>query len=405
MTLSKELRDQFPQLQRKTNGVPLVYLDSAATSMKPRSVIAAMDKYLTMGAANVHRGAHLLSDEATSEFERTREMLRDFLGAESKNEIIFTSGTTGSINLLARSLGGLILQPDDEILLSQMEHHSNIVPWQMIAAERGAHVRFAPVLDDGSIDTARFKALLSSKTKIVSLVHLSNALGTVNPLRELFAEARRFGAICVADAAQSAVAFPHSVKDLNCDFLALSAHKMFGPTGVGVLYGKNEWLQKMPPYQGGGSMIGEVREDGVTFLPPPHRFEAGTPPIAEVIGFGAALDFINHVGFDNLVEHERQIFKTAEQALEGISVLHRIGKAPRRSHVISFVMEGAHPSDVGAILDQQAIAVRAGHHCCQPLMKRFGVPGTVRASFSLYTSEEDIGRLADGLRKAKELLL
>lgn len=400
----KELLELFPQLKRQVRGQSLVYLDSAATALKPRPVIEAMTKHLSLGVANVHRGAHALSDEATGAFEDVREKVRDFTGALNKNEIIFTRGTTESINLVARSLGSLVLHEGDEILLSQMEHHSNIVPWQMIALEKKATVRFAPVLEDGSLDFEGFKKLLSRKTKIVSLVHLSNSLGTLNPLAKFFTESKKVGAINVVDAAQSVAALPLNVKDLGCDFLAFSGHKAFAPTGVGVLYGKAEWLEKMPPYQGGGSMIAEVREDGVDFLPPPHKFEAGTPPIAEVIALGAALDFMRGIGFDKIAKHEKEIYQLAEKELESIQGLRWIGTAAQRSHALSFLLEGSHPSDVGAILDEQGVAVRAGHHCCQPLMKRFAIPGTVRASFSVYTREEDIHRLKKGLEKAREML-
>ncbi len=404
MSLEREIAEAFPQLKRQVRGQDLVYLDSAATALKPRAVIEAVDQHLRLGAANVHRGAHVLSDEATAAFEAVREKVAGFVGAASKNEIVFLRGTTEAINLLARSLGGTVLNEGDEILLSQMEHHSNIVPWQMIAQEKKARVRFVPVRDDGSLDFEEFKSLLSSRTKIVSLVHLSNSLGTLNPLARFFAEARKRGAACVADAAQSAAALQLDVQTLGCDFLAFSGHKAFAPTGVGVLYGRAEWLEKLPPYQGGGSMITEVTEQGFGFLPPPHRFEAGTPPIAEVIGLGAALDFINELGFDRIVSHEKRIYRAAEDALSAIPGLRRIGTAPERSHALSFLLGKAHPSDVGAILDEQGIAVRAGHHCCQPLMKRFGIPGTVRASFSVYTREQDIDRLAKGLKKAQELL-
>jgi cysteine desulfurase/selenocysteine lyase len=404
MSLSLDVRDQFPQLARAVRGNKLVYLDSAATTLKPRSVIEAMNAHMSNEAANVHRGAHILSDEATEKFENVREKARAFVGAASKSEIIFTSGTTGGLNLLAHTFGRQ-LQPGDEILLSQMEHHSNIVPWQMIAQEKGAVVKFAPILDDGSLDRTAFKKLLSNSTKIVSLVHLSNALGTLNPLKELFAEARAVGAICVADAAQSVSYTKIDVRDLGADFLAMSAHKLFGPTGLGFLYGRLDLLEKLPPYQGGGSMISEVSEQGVTFLAPPHRFEAGTPAIAEVVGFGAALDFVTSLGFDNVQKHEKEIMASAEDLTKDIAGLRRIGRAPQRGHVFSFLLEGSHPSDVGAILDEQGVAVRAGHHCCQPLMKRLNISWTVRASFSVYTSEEDVERFAQAVRKAKEMLL
>ncbi len=404
MSLSMDVREQFPQLKRDIRGSRLVYLDSAATTLKPLSVIEAVRAHLANETANVHRGAHLLSDEATERFEDVREKARAFFGAASKSEIIFTSGTTGGVNLLAQTLGRSLLHEGDEVLVSQMEHHSNIVPWQMIALEKGARVRFAPVLDDGSLDVQAFKKMLSSKVKIVSLVHLSNALGTVNPLKELFAAAHAVGAYCVADVAQSVSFTRVDVKDLGCDFLVMSAHKLFGPTGVGLLYGRLDLLEKLPPYQGGGSMISEVREDGVDFLASPHRFEAGTPAIAEVMGLGAALDFVSMLGFDKIRAHEREIMALVESETRGIEGLRRIGCAPERGHVFSFLLEGHHPSDVGAILDEQGVAVRAGHHCCQPLMKRFGIPGTVRASFSVYTSEADVEQFVRAVRKAKDML-
>ncbi|MGE3684499.1 MAG: aminotransferase class V-fold PLP-dependent enzyme [Bdellovibrionales bacterium] len=405
MSLDREVHDLFPQLQRQVRGNRLVYLDSAATTLKPRPVIEAVREHLATGAANVHRGAHVLSDEATGRFEEVREKAQRFVGAESASEIIFTRGTTEGLNLLAHSMARSLLKPGDEILLSQMEHHSNIVPWQMAAQERQAEVRFVSVKDDGSLDFESFRRLLSPRVRIVSLVHLSNALGTVNDLPRFFALARAQGAVCVADAAQSAAVSRLDVKELGCDFLALSGHKMFGPTGVGVLYGRRELLERMPPYQGGGSMISEVTEQGVSFLPPPQRFEAGTPPIAEVMGLGAAMDFINSLGFDRIQTQERALMSFAEEEMARIPGLRRIGTAPEHSHVLSFLLEGSHPSDVGAILDEQGIAVRAGHHCCQPLMRRFGIPGTVRAAFSVYTSEEDIRDLARGVKKAKEILL
>jgi cysteine desulfurase / selenocysteine lyase len=400
----KGVREQFPQLQREVRGRRLVYLDSGATTLKPASVTAAVSKYMGAGAANVHRGAHLLSDEATEKFESAREKARAFVGAEARAEIIFTRGTTESINLVARSLGSIVLNEGDEILLSQMEHHSNIVPWQMIAQERKARVNFIRVTDEGELDYEDFESKLSPRVKILSLVHLSNALGTMNPLAKYIKAARAVGAYTVVDAAQSASVVPIDVRALGCDFLALSAHKLFGPTGVGLLYGRQELLERMPPYQGGGSMISEVTETGVSFLPPPHRFEAGTPPIAEVIGFGAAIDFVQSLGFENIHAHEREIMALAEDELNKIEGIRRIGTAQDHSHVLSFLLGAHHPSDVGAILDEQGIAVRAGHHCCQPLMRRFGIPGTVRASFSVYTSEEDVRDFVRAVAKAKELL-
>ena len=398
------IRAEFPQLKREVRGRPLIYLDNAATTLKTRGVIEAVHTHLSEGASNVHRGAHFLSDAATELFEQTRERARAFINAESKNEIIFTRGCTDGLNLLAHSLSRVVLEPDDEILLSQMEHHSNIVPWQIVAKERGAKVRFAPVLEDGTLDLAAYKQMLSPRTKIVSLVHLSNALGTLNPLKEFFAAAHAVGALTVADAAQSAASYPLDVQAMGADFLVLSGHKMFATTGVGFLYGRYELLDRLPPYQGGGSMISEVSESETTYLPPPHRFEAGTPAIAEVIGFGRALEFIQSLGVDELRAHEHFLMQVVEDELGNLPGLRRIGRAPERSHVFSFLLDGAHPSDVGAILDEQSIAVRAGHHCCQPLMKRLGIPGTTRASFSVYTSEADVRAFARGVRKAKELL-
>jgi cysteine desulfurase/selenocysteine lyase len=405
MSLARDIAEFFPQLKRQVRGRRLVYLDSAATTLKPRPVIEAVNEHMSLNTANVHRGAHLLSDEATEQFEVVRELAREFVGAESKNEIVFTHGTTDGLNLLAHTLGRKYLNPGDEIVLSQMEHHSNIVPWQLVAAERGAKVRFAPMRDDGSLDLEGFRALLSPRVKIVSLVHLSNALGTLNPLAGLFAAAHAAGAVTVADVAQSASLLPLRVKELGCDFLALSGHKIFAPTGVGLLYGRLPLLEALPPYQGGGSMISEVREDGVDFLPPPHRFEAGTPPIAQVIGLGAALRFIKQIGFDRIGAHEREIMAAAEAGLSSVAGSRHFGTAPERAHVLSFGLGGAHPSDIGAILDEQGVAVRAGHHCCQPLMRRLGIAGTARASFSIYTSLEDIDDFILAVKKAGELLL
>lgn len=401
----RNVRADFPQLKRIVRDKPLVYLDSAATTLKPTVVIDAVRETMALSSSNVHRGAHFIGDEVTARFERVREKARRFVGAESASEMIFTRGTTEGINLVAQTLGRTQLRAGDEILLSQMEHHSNIVPWQLIAQEKQAVVRFIPVLEDGTLDTEAAIQMISAKTRIVSLVHLSNALGTINPIAPIFKTAKAAGAFTVLDAAQSASLLKLDVVELACDFLALSGHKVFGPTGIGLLYGRLELLEQLPPYQGGGSMISEVRENGVSFLPPPNRFEAGTPAIAEVIGLGAALDYITALGHEEIQGHEKAIMKRAEEALGQISGIRRIGMAPERSHVISFLIEGSHPSDVGAILDEQGVAVRAGHHCCQPLMRRYGIPGTVRASFSIYTNEEDVDRFAAAVRKAKELLI
>lgn len=403
--MNADIREQFPQLKRSMRGGRLVYLDNAATTLKPLSVVEAVRSHLANEAANVHRGAHVLSDEATERFEATREKARALLGAVSTSEIVFTRGTTESLNLIASTYGDLNVGEGDEIVLSQLEHHSNIVPWHMLAVRRGARLRFVPVREDGSLDFEAFRALLSPRVKIVSLAHISNALGTVTAVDKFFAEAHRVGAVTVLDAAQSGATRKLDVGDLGCDFLALSAHKMFGPTGVGLLYGRAQLLESMPPYQGGGSMISEVTEERVTYLPPPHRFEAGTPPIAEVIGFGAAIDFVRSLGFEKIQAHEQALLGETERALDSVPGLRRLSRAAERSHVFSFLLGNNHPSDVGAILDEQAVAVRAGHHCCQPLMRRFGIPGTVRASFSVYNSEEDVRALVRAVNKAKDLLL
>lgn len=403
--LGESLRSDFPQLKRVIRDKRLVYLDSAATTLKPISVIEAVRESMSLAASNVHRGAHYIGDEVTGRFEKVREKARKFVGAASASEMIFTRGTTEGVNLIAQTLGKVHLKAGDEILLSQMEHHSNIVPWQMIAQEKQAKVRFIPVKEDGSLDLNAGLAMISDKTRIVSLVHLSNSLGTINPVSQIFRAAKAAGAYTVLDAAQSVAAFKIDVAELGCDFLVFSAHKIFGPTGIGLLYGRLEILEKLPPYQGGGSMISEVRENGVDFLPPPNRFEAGTPAIAEVMGLGAALDYLGAIGYGEIHQHDQRMMARAEAGLREIQGVRRIGTGEQRSHVISFLLEGSHPSDVGAILDEQGVAVRAGHHCCQPLMRRFGIPGTVRASFSIYTSEDDVDQFLAAVRKAKDLLL
>lgn len=399
MTLN-EIRAEFPQLQAKRNGVPLIYLDSAATALKPRAVIEKMRQHMETGAANVHRGAHYASDVATDQFEGTRDLLTKFLNAKSSSEIIFTSGTTMGINLIAYSLARFILKEGDEVLVSQMEHHSNIVPWQMIAKEKNATVRYVPVNDDGSLDREAFHSLLSAKTKIVSLTQLSNALGTWNDLKDLIRDARKVGAYCVVDAAQSVTARKVDVQDLDCDFLVMSGHKLFGPTGIGVLYGKEQVLRDMPPFFGGGSMIESVTESNTTFLASPHRFEAGTPPIAEAIALGEAIQFFTSLNQAELIKYDREILRWTQDELKKLDI-PVLAAAVDRSHVLSFNVPGAHPSDVGAMLNEQGIAVRAGHHCCQPLMTRFKIPGTVRASFSIYSSQEEAERFVAAVKKVK----
>jgi cysteine desulfurase / selenocysteine lyase len=401
----REIQSFFPQLKFEINGKRLVYLDSAATALKPLPVIERVAKHLEFGAANVHRGAHHLSDVATDEFEKVREEVAQFINAEKASEIIFTQGSTHGLNLIAYSLARKIVKEGDEILVSQMEHHSNIVPWQMIAKENGATVKFTKVKEDGSLDAESFRSLLTSKTKIVSLVQLSNAIGTWNDLKPLLKEAKKAGAYTVVDAAQSITSRPVDVRDLDCDFLVFSGHKIFGPTGIGVLYGRETILREMPPFFGGGSMIGTVSEQEVTFLQPPHRFEAGTPAIAEVFGLGAALRFFKQFDRGALREHDAKILKYAQDEIEKFSGVQVLGRTLDRSHVLSFNMEGAHPSDIGTMLNEEAVAVRTGHHCCMPLMTRFQIPGTVRASFQMYSDEEDVARFVSALKKVKGLLL
>jgi cysteine desulfurase/selenocysteine lyase len=396
-----DLQKEFPQLQLKVNGERLVYLDSAATALKPRSVIEKIRQHMEMGVANVHRGAHHLSDVATDEFEKTRSMAASLINASSPDEIVFTQGTTNGINLIAYSLARHILQPGDEIIVSQMEHHSNIVPWQMIAKEKGAKVVFTPIRDDGSLDFVAFQKLVGPKTKLVSLIHMSNALGIFNDLVPFAHEIHKQGAYFVVDAAQSISSRPVDVQRLDCDFLVFSGHKLFGPTGVGILYGRSEILSEMPPFFGGGSMISLVDETHSTFLPPPHRFEAGTPAIAEVIGLGEAMKFFGSLDIAALEKQDHQLLKFAQTELEKIDGVQIFSRTVDRSHILSFAVEGAHPSDVGAVLNEQGIAVRAGHHCCQPLMARMGIPGTVRASFSIYSTEQDVARLVSAMKKVK----
>lgn len=400
-----EIQKQFPQLQTKVRGGKLVYLDSAATTLKPQVVIDRLSKIYSSEVSNVHRGAHDLSDRATASYENARETVRKFLNAASVNEIIFTKGTTEGINLVAQSFGRAFLKEGDEILLTEMEHHSNIVPWQLIAKEKGVKIIAAKITGQGEIDLEDFKMKLTPRTKIVSFCHISNALGTINPVNELVRMAKEVGAITVVDAAQSVSSAVIDVQKMGCDFLAFSGHKLFAPNGIGVLYGKTEWLNKMPPYQGGGSMIGKVTFANTTFLEAPQRFEAGTPPVAEAIALATAIDYIQSLGLNIIKSHKNYLLIKATQMLKEFPQIQLIGEAQNKTSVLSFLFKGVHPSDVGPLLDQQGIAVRCGHHCNQPLMDVLKIPGTVRASFSIYNSEDDIEALRRGLKKAQEILL
>lgn len=402
-----DVRSDFPALNQKVHGQELIYLDSAATSLKPKCVIDRIQRHYQNETANVHRGIHYLSAEATRFFEETREAIQHFINADSEKECIFTKGTTDSINLVASSWGEKNLKKDDVIILSTMEHHSNIVPWQMLAQKKEANVIACPITKDGELDLEAYQKLFETykdKIKMVSLVHISNTLGTINPIRELIDIAHQHGALFMVDAAQSVCHMPVDVQALDCDFLAFSAHKMFGPTGVGVLYGKRELLEKMPPYQGGGAMIERVSFEGTTFNQLPEKFEAGTPHIAGVIAFKSAIDYLLSLGFEEIQKHETSLLSYAQTKLQEIEGLKVIGTAKEKTSVISFSFDSIHPHDLGMILDQQGVAIRTGHHCTQPLMDFFNVPATSRASFSIYNTLEDVDKLVSSILKAKELL-
>lgn len=394
----------FPILTQKVHNKNLVYLDSAATALKPWPVIERLSHFYTYETSNVHRGAHFLADKATVAFEQTREKVAQFIGAANSEEIIFTSGTTQSINLVAHSYGLQNIKSEDEILVSEMEHHANIVPWQMLCEKTGAKLVVTPVLDSGELDLNAFKSLLNNKTRIVAITHCSNTLGTYNDIQYICQMAHAVGAITVIDGAQAITTLPVDVQKLGADFYAFSGHKLFGPFGVGILYGKKSLLQNMPPYQGGGSMISTVRFEKTTYNDIPYRFEAGTPAIAEVIGLGAAIDYVNKIGFDEIQEHEQKLLHLATSELLTITGLKIIGTAKHKAPIISFSIANLHHSDIAQILDQESIAVRAGHHCTMPLLTKYGVSGTVRASFSIFNQSTDIAALMKGLSKAKELL-
>ena len=396
-------RRDFPILSTTVRGKPLVYLDNAATSQKPRQVIEAMSAFYASGNANIHRGVHYLSERATVAFEEVRAKVARFIGAAGPGEIVFTGGTTASINLVAQSWGRSTLRPGDEVLVTGMEHHSNLVPWQLLCEQTGAALRVLPVTDTGELDLDAFDRVLSERTRIFAVVHLSNVLGTVNPIRELAARARTVGAVTVVDGAQSAPHLPVDVGQLGCDFFAFSGHKLFGPTGIGVLYGRAALLERMPPWQGGGSMIASVGLERSTYAPPPARFEAGTPPIAEVIGLGAAIDYVSGIGLEAIGAWEAALLAHAVELVGQIPGLRIIGAPRHRASVLSFEVAGVHPHDVSAVLDDEGVAVRAGHHCAQPLMERLGVPATARASVAFYNTMEELEVLARALRKVREV--
>jgi cysteine desulfurase/selenocysteine lyase len=391
------IRSQFPVLQQQVNGRDLVYFDNAATSQKPLRVINALAEYYTGYNANIHRGIHTLAEKATRAYEETRQSAKAFINAPSEQEIIFVRGVTEAINLVASTYGRQFVQPGDEIIVSGLEHHSNIVPWQLLCEEKQAVLKVIPVLENGELDLEAYQKLLSGKTRIVAVNHASNSLGTINPIKEIIDLAHHAGAVVLVDGAQAGAHLTIDVQELNCDFYCLSSHKMYGPTGTGILYGKKEWLEKMPPYQGGGEMIKEVTFAKTTWNDLPYKFEAGTPNIADTIAFKCAIDFINETGKENIAAHESDLLSYATKKMSELPKVRIIGTAPQKVSVLSFTIEGIHPFDIGQMLDARGIAVRTGHHCTQPLMDRFGIEGTVRASFAMYNTKQEIDCLAEGL--------
>ncbi len=399
----ERVRADFPILKQRINGRPLVYLDNAASVQKPVQVLDAMREVYETTYANVHRGVHTLSQRATAVFEAARQKIADFLNADSADEIVFVRGATEAINLVAGSLGRRYLAAGDEVVISEMEHHANIVPWQLLREEKGIGLRVVPIDDDGALIFDAYRALLGPRTKLVSITHVSNALGTVNPVAEIVREAHRVGALVLIDGCQAVPHYPVDVRALDADFYALSSHKLYGPTSVGVLWGRGEVLAEMPPYQGGGEMIASVSFAKTTYKKPPHRFEAGTPAIAEAVGLGAAVDYLTGVGLAAVHAHEEALLAYATRRLAEVPGLRIIGTAPEKAAIVSFVMDGVHPHDIGTIVDQYGVAIRAGHHCAQPVMDRFGVPATARASFALYNTMAEVDALIEALAAVREL--
>ncbi len=397
------IRNDFPILNREVNGKPLVYFDNAATSQTPQQVIDAIVDYYSSYNANIHRGVHTLSQEATDKYEQARIKIQKHFNAANSYEIIFTSGTTHSINLVASGFSS-ILKKGDEIIVSALEHHSNIVPWQMLCERTGAILKVIPMSEEGELILDEYHKLLSDKTKLVFCNHVSNALGTINPIEEIIDAAHEIDAAVLIDGAQAAPHIQADVQKLDVDFYTVSAHKMCGPTGIGALYGKEEWLKKLPPYQGGGEMIAEVTFEKTTYAELPHKFEAGTPNICGVIAFGAALDYMNAIGFDNIAAYENELLAYATEQLLTIDGLRIYGTSKNKTSVISFNIDGIHPYDIGSILDKLGIAVRTGHHCAQPIMDFYKIPGTVRASFSFYNTKEEIDVMVSGVKRAKAML-
>lgn len=396
-----KIRQDFPALKRLVRGRDLVYLDNAATTLKPQAVIDAITHYYTDLSSNVHRGVHFLSEESTARFEEAREKVSQFISAGQSAEIVFTRGTTDAINLVAQSYGKTFFKSGDEILITEMEHHSNIVSWQILCKEKGCVLKVAPITDEGELVMDEFEKLIGPKTKMIALVHVSNVLGTINPVKDIIRLAHERDIPVLIDGAQAVGQFPVDVVNLDCDFFAFSAHKMFGPTGVGVLYAKAEYLNLMPPIQGGGDMILSVSFDKTTYNTIPYKFEAGTPNIAGVIGLGAAVEYINQLGFESIVQHEKDISAYLTQSLGEVEGLKIIGRAKNKVPIASFVLDHVHPHDIGTIIDEEGVAVRTGHHCAQPLMSRYGLSATARASFSIYNTKEEVDILIKAIEKVK----
>ena len=397
------LSKDFPALNQLVHGKPLVYLDNAATSQKPQSVIDAITRFYQEDCSNIHRGVHLLSERATNAYEEARLAVQQFIHAASHAEVIFVRGATEAINLVAQSYGRTQVQPGDAVLVSAMEHHSNIVPWQMLCEEKGAKVRVIPMNDRGELVLEEYEKLLTPETKLVAVAHVSNALGTINPIRQMICMAHDHGIPVLVDGAQAVPHLQVDVQDLDCDFYVFSGHKMYGPTGIGVLYGKQRLLEAMPPYQGGGDMISSVTFEKTTYNSLPHKFEAGTPDISGVIGLGAAIEYLTRIGLDNVAAHEHDLLVYATEQITRLPGVRVIGTAKEKAAVLSFVLDGIHPHDVGTILDQEGIAVRTGHHCAQPVMQFFGIPATTRASFALYNTETEVDTLMRGIKTVQEM--
>ena len=399
----EKIREDFPILHQEVNGKPLVYLDNAATSQKPKSVIDSIEKYYRGYNSNIHRGVHTLSENATEAYESTRVKVRDFINANSTKEIVFVRGATEAINLVAQSFGRNTLGSEDEIIITELEHHANIVPWQLLSQQTGAKLKYVPINDNGELVESEYKKLLNEKTRIVAVGHISNALGTINPIENMINLAHEYGAKVLIDGAQATSHTSVDVKKLDCDFYVFSGHKLFGPTGIGVLYGKEDLLEKMPPYQGGGDMIKMVTMKETQYNELPHKFEAGTPNISGVIGLGAAIDYVNKIGLENIGNHEKQLLDYANQMASEINELKFIGTAKNKTSILSFTLDGIHPHDVGTILNNEGIAIRTGHHCAMPVMEYFQIPATSRASFSFYNTHAEVDVLIEGINKCSKV--